>query len=86
MANRAPRMRMCVACREMKQQKDMVRIVRSKENGISVDLDGHANGRGAYICQNAECIQKAQREKRLERALHTKIEGEIYDRLGEMYA
>ena len=77
---------MCVSCREMKPQNELVRIVRQGDGAAEIDTKGRQDGRGAYLCPNEACIKKAQREKRLERALRTKIEGEIYDKLGEMYA
>lgn len=86
MANKPPRYRMCIACREAKPQREMVRVVRSKDGIITVDESGKAAGRGAYICRSASCIEKAQREKRLERALKTQIENAIYEKIGEIHA
>lgn len=63
----------------MKDKRTLVRIVRNKEGVISVDLTGKKPGRGAYICKNADCLNKAQKAKRLERAFSTAIEPEIYD-------
>lgn len=84
-------MRMCTGCGEMKPKKELVRVVKSPEktdeNGtalgaeISLDLTGKKPGRGAYICNSAECLEKAQKAKRLERAFSAKIEPDIYDTL-----
>lgn len=74
-------MRMCVGCREMHPQKELVRIVKSPEDSISIDWVGKAPGRGAYIDKNLECLQKAVKTKALERALNTKIDEQVYDQL-----
>lgn len=73
--------RMCTGCSEMKPKKELLRIVKNKENEISVDLTGKKPGRGAYICKNVECFQVAFKSKRLEKNLGSKISDEIYDRL-----
>ena len=75
--------RKCVGCNEMKDKKDLVRIVRSPEGDISLDLTGRKNGRGAYVCPNEECITKAVKERRLERALDKAISDEVYQKLVE---
>ena len=64
-----------------KNKKDLIRIVKNKEGIISVDRTGKANGRGAYICDNIECLEKAIKTKKLERVFDTKISEEIYDEL-----
>ena len=85
MTERKIPLRKCVGCGEMKDKRILVRIVRSKEGAISVDLTGKMPGRGAYICRSADCLNKAQKAKRLERSFSAKIEPEIYDRLrGEL--
>lgn len=73
--------RMCTGCSEMKPKKELLRIVKNKENEISIDLTGKKPGRGAYICKNVECFQVAFKSKRLEKNLGSKISDEIYDRL-----
>lgn len=78
-------MRMCVACREMKPKKEMIRIVKSKEGEISLDMTGKAQGRGAYICRNEECFKKCRKTKALERAYETAVAPEVYDRILEGY-
>ncbi|WP_346912844.1 YlxR family protein [Clostridium sp.] len=75
--------RMCTGCMEMKPKKELIRVVKNKENEISIDLHGKKPGRGAYICRNIECLEKSVKTKRLERNLETKINDEIYDKLKE---
>ena len=81
MAERKIPLRKCIGCSEMKDKRELVRIVRNKEGEISVDLTGKKPGRGAYICKSIDCLNKAQKAKRLERAFSTAIEAEIYDTL-----
>lgn len=78
--------RMCTGCMEMKAKKELIRIVRSKEGEIFVDLVGKKPGRGAYICKNLECLEKAVKTKRLEKNLEVKIDEEIYNKLREEIA
>lgn len=75
--------RKCVGCNEMKDKKALLRIVRSPEGEVSLDLTGKKNGRGAYVCPNKECIAKAMKEKRLERALGKTISNDVYQQLLE---
>lgn len=74
-------MRMCLGCQEMKPKKELIRVVKNKENEISVDFTGKKAGRGAYICKNIECFRKAKKAKRFERAFETSISEEIYNTL-----
>ena len=74
-------MRMCVGCREMKEKKSLVRVVRLADGGTAIDLTGKAPGRGAYVCPDRECLKKAIRSKALERALETKIEESVFEQL-----
>ena len=73
--------RMCNGCGEMKPKKEMIRVVRSPEGEISIDLTGKKSGRGAYVCRNLECLKKARKTKRIERSLETAIPEEVYDRM-----
>lgn len=75
--------RKCVGCNEMKDKKSLLRIVRSPEGEISLDLTGKKNGRGAYVCPDKACITKAVKEKRLERVLEKSISDEVYNKLLE---
>ncbi len=74
-------MRMCLGCQEMKPKKELIRVVRNKENDISVDFTGKKAGRGAYICKSTECFQKARKAKRFEKAFETPISPEVYSTL-----
>lgn len=74
-------LRMCLGCQEMKPKKELIRVVKSKENEISVDFTGKKAGRGAYICKSVECFQKARKTKRLERAFEASISDEVYSTL-----
>lgn len=73
--------RMCTGCMEMKPKKELIRVVRGTDGDISVDLTGKKNGRGAYVCRNIECLEKAFKAKRLQRNLEAQIDEEIYSRL-----
>ena len=73
--------RTCMGCNEKKDKKDLIRIVKNKANEILVDKTGKLNGRGAYICNNVECLEKLIKSKRLERVLETNISNEIYESL-----
>ncbi len=73
--------RMCVACRSHEEKRNLVRIVRSSDGTVSVDLTGKANGRGAYLCLNKECIAKSKKTNALGRALKCEIDSEIYSLL-----
>ena len=74
-------MRQCVGCREMKPKKELIRVVKSPENSISLDFRGKAPGRGAYVCPDPACLKRAIKSKALERAFETQIPQEIYDGL-----
>lgn len=75
--------RMCVGCQEMKPKKELIRIVRTPAEEIEVDATGKKSGRGAYICPRVECLQRAAKGKRLERALERPVSKEIYDLLAQ---
>lgn len=74
-------LRKCTGCGEMKHKKEMFRIIKTPEDEIVLDTTGKKNGRGAYICNSAECFAKARKTKALERSLKTAIPEEIYDEL-----
>ena len=80
-------MRQCLGCREMKPKRELIRVVRSPEGEISIDFRGKAPGRGAYLCKNSGCLEKAIKGKALERAFSAVIPEEVYEKLlGEMEA
>lgn len=83
MKKRKVPLRKCVGCNEQKPKKELVRIVKNKEGVVSLDLTGKANGRGAYICRNIACLEKAAKSKKLNKALEIDIPQEIYIKLKE---
>lgn len=76
-------LRMCIGCQEMKPKKELVRIVRTPEDTVEIDTTGKKSGRGAYVCPNPECLNKAIKGKRLEKAFQQKINPEIIRMLTE---
>ena len=76
--------RRCVGCFESKAKNELCRIVKTTEGEIVLDKTGKKNGRGAYICPNRECLEKAIKAKRLEKEFETTISSEIYDELRNM--
>jgi len=74
-------LRMCLGCKEMKPKKELIRVVRNNEGEINIDLVGKKPGRGAYICKSVDCLEKAIKAKRLEKAFETTIDVEIYNNL-----
>ena len=70
-------MRMCVGCREMKEKRELIRIVRTPEGVVVMDPTGKKSGRGAYVCRDAECLKRAIRQKQLERQLEITMNEEI---------
>ena len=80
MAKKVP-LRQCVGCGEMKGKKDMMRVLKTTEDEICLDVTGKKNGRGAYICRNRECLRKAAKSKGLERSFKMSIPSEVYDTL-----
>ena len=78
MQNKKTPMRMCLGCGEMMPKISLIRIVKTPEGEIKIDSRGKMNGRGAYICKNAECLKKAHKQKRIERTFKTQISDEIY--------
>ena len=79
-------MRKCVGCNEMKPKKELVRIVRSPEGEISMDLTGKKSGRGAYVCRSAGCLAAAKKANRLNKSFECAVPPEVYDRLTEEIA
>ena len=71
--------RQCVGCREMKDKKSLLRVVKSPEGAVSLDFVGKKSGRGAYVCYSVECLKKARKSRALERALEISIPAEVYD-------
>ena len=80
MAKKIP-LRQCVGCGTMKSKKEMMRVIKTPEDEIVLDDTGKRNGRGAYICRERSCLQKAQKSRGLERSLKHAISDEVYDKL-----
>ena len=74
-------MRMCVGCREMKEKRELIRIVRTPEGEVALDATGKRSGRGAYVCRQAECLRRSIRQKQLERQLEITLTPEITEAL-----
>ncbi len=74
-------MRKCNGCGEQKPKKELVRIVKSPNGEVSLDLTGKASGRGAYICNNADCLQKARKSHRIDKAFEIAIPDEVYEQM-----
>ena len=73
--------RQCMGCRERKEKRQMIRVVRTPEGNVTLDFGGKMNGRGAYICPDPECLKKALRSKALDRSLEVTIPEDVYARL-----
>ena len=75
--------RQCMGCRERKDKRELLRVVRGTDGIVSLDFSGKLNGRGAYICPRTECLQKARKTKALERSLETEVPEQVYERLSK---
>lgn len=74
-------MRQCVGCNEMKNKKEMMRVLRTSDGSVELDTTGKKNGRGAYLCMTKECLMKARKNKGLERSFKMKIPDELYENM-----
>ncbi len=79
-------MRQCIGCGLMKEKKQMIRVVRTPEGEMTLDRSGRMNGRGAYICPSRECLEKAIRNRGLNRSFRTEVSAEVTDRLRQEIA
>lgn len=77
------RLRMCIVCREHSDKKQLLRIVKNKEGLIFVDRSGKANGRGAYVCESKECLEKLKKTKGLNKAFKCNVPDAVYDMIGD---
>lgn len=75
--------RMCICCRQMKDKRELLRIVKNKEDEIFVDLTGKKNGRGAYICNDIDCQKKLKKNKVLNKTFKCQIPDEVYSQIEE---
>ena len=85
MENKKVPLRQCIVCRESKPKMELIRIVRTADNDFSVDKTGKLNGRGSYICNSEECINKLVKQKALNKAFKTNVSQEVYDKLKEQF-
>lgn len=81
MKQRKVPLRKCTGCGEMKDKREMIRVVKNNEDQFSLDFTGKKPGRGAYICKDIECLNKAEKTKGLERSFKMAVSKEIYDNL-----
>ena len=78
-------LRMCVSCRELKEKRSMLRVVKNAEGKIFIDFTSKASGRGAYVCDNPDCIKKLRKQRILNKVFSCAVEDEIYDAIEEEY-
>ena len=83
MAVRKIPQRMCAGCRQMKEKRDLIRIVRTPENEILIDPTGKKSGRGVYLCPDMKCLEQIEKSRRLEKSLNHPISNEIMEALRE---
>lgn len=83
MTTRRIPLRKCSGCGEMKSKKELIRVIRTPEETIEVDLTGKKNGRGAYLCNSMDCFRQARKTRALERSLNMTIPEEVLNRLEE---
>lgn len=76
--------RTCIGCNIKKDKSNFIRIVKDNQNNISIDRTGKANGRGAYICDNIECLEKAIKNKKIEKSFKMQIEESVYENLRDV--
>ena len=74
-------LRQCVGCNEMKSKKDLLRVIKIAEDEVLLDTTGRLNGRGAYLCKNADCLKRAIKQKGIERSLKMNIDKSVYEKL-----
>lgn len=78
-------LRMCIACRELKEKKSMLRLVKPAEGDVFIDFSGKASGRGAYICDSAECIAKLRKQRLLNKTFACPVDDRVYTSVEEEY-
>lgn len=81
MKNKKIPLRKCIGCGESKPKKELIRVVKNKDGEVNVDLTGKQNGRGAYICRDINCFNKARDSNRMSRSLEVKISEEVYENM-----
>ncbi|MCD7729082.1 MAG: YlxR family protein [Clostridia bacterium] len=78
-------LRQCIACRELKEKRDMLRIVKNARGEIFLDFSSKAAGRGAYICNNPDCVKKLVKHKLINKVFSCEVPAEVYSRIEEEY-
>ena len=78
-------LRMCIACRELKEKREMLRIVKDAEGKIFLDFSFKASGRGAYICDNPDCIKKLRKQRLINKTFSCEVSDEVYTAVEEEY-
>lgn len=78
-------LRTCIACKQMKDKSELIRIVRSPDGDMFFDRTGKANGRGAYVCDDPDCVAKCLKKRLLNKSFKTEVSDEIYKKLSEEY-
>ncbi len=78
-------LRMCLACKANKPKKELIRVVMQEENKFEIDFTGKINGRGAYVCNNSECVEKTIKQKILHKSFKTNIPQNVYETLKEKF-
>lgn len=76
-------MRMCTGCMQMFDKRELVRVVKSPDGEVSLDLTGKKSGRGAYVCKNVDCLNKARKKRAFERAFNIQISDSVYEKMEE---
>lgn len=74
-------LRKCIGCGEMKNKKEMMRVIRTPENQVTLDVTGKKNGRGAYLCFSRDCLAKAMKNRGLERSLKIAVRQDVFESL-----
>lgn len=85
MQERKKPQRQCISCRESKEKQKLIRIVKTPEGEIVIDRTGRKNGRGAYLCDNEECLKKAQKSNALNRSFRMDVPKEVYTELERQF-
>lgn len=85
MADKKIPLRMCVACRALKEKRGMLRIVKTADGKIFIDFSSKAPGRGAYICNSPECVKKLKRQRLLNKIFSCAVDEELYTAIEEEY-
>ncbi len=85
MSSKKMPLRMCIACRELKEKRQMLRVVKNTEGKIFIDFSSKASGRGAYICDNPDCIKKLRKQKLLNKVFSSAVDDAVYAAIEEEY-